>query len=99
MDRSIIFGNTGDNMSPRRRNRVVYVVIEINGSNRIGSFGSQSDEINVVGVFTHRRDADNYVANRSIGRNLNIYESELDPGHRLFRAANSVVDRSPEYIS
>ncbi len=78
---------------------MVYVVVEITGLSRIGSFGSQSDEINVLGVFTHRRDADNYVANRSIGRNLHIYESELDPKHNLFRIANSVVDRSPEYIS
>ena len=84
MDRSI------NNMSPpRRRNRAVYVVIEITSS----SFGSPSEDINVIGVFTRRRDANNYVSRRSISRNLHIYESELDPDHHLFRIANSVVDR------
>lgn len=92
MDQSVIFDRPGENL----RSRTVYVLVEF-ATAPIIPFSNSSNypEIAVVGVFTHRRDATNFITNRSIGRNIYIYETQLDPHHALFGTRDYV----PNYVN
>ena len=90
MDKSTIL-----NLRSQHKNKIVYVVIEIPYNY---SFENYKSGINVIGVFSHRYEANNYIMNyKGQQQTLLVYETELDPTN--FVKSYNNIDRSPEYIN
>lgn len=88
MDQSIIFGYA--NNFNRTLRKPGYVVIEIFPQENLNT----RPHINVIAVFSHRRDANNFVSSKSFSQNFFVYETEIDPERIINRIETSPIDNT-----
>jgi hypothetical protein len=58
----------------------VYAVVSVDRGIRARSVVDSQEDVLILAVFTEKSDANRYILNRGLGKNIMIHVVELDPG-------------------